>query len=93
MFFLVESCFLFALTRQKLPPFCQQGYARMQGLIGNERLRRHAVDAGLLEDHAVVDFSGDKLPDSRQGSQDQLLKDHVIPLRPLHHFVHAKDEF
>ncbi|XP_048812536.1 FAD-dependent oxidoreductase domain-containing protein 2 [Lagopus muta] len=91
--FFAESCFLFALTRQKLPPFCQQGYARMQGLIGNERLRRHAVDAGLLEDHAVMDFSGDKLPDSRQGSQDQLLKDHVIPLRPLHHFVHAKDEF
>ncbi|XP_042693639.1 FAD-dependent oxidoreductase domain-containing protein 2 [Centrocercus urophasianus] len=91
--FFAESCFLFALTRQKLPPFCQQGYARMQGLIGNERLRRHAVDAGLLEDHAVMDFSGDKLPDSRQGSQDQLLRDHMIPLRPLHHFVHAKDEF
>ncbi|XP_031455952.1 FAD-dependent oxidoreductase domain-containing protein 2 [Phasianus colchicus] len=91
--FFAESCFLFALTRQKLPPFCQQGYARLQGLIGNERLRRHAVEAGLLEDYAVMDFSDDKLPDSRQGSQDQLLRDHVIPLRPLHHFVNAKDEF
>lgn len=93
MFSLAESCFLFALTRQKLPPFCQQGYARMQGLTGSERLRRHAVEAGLLEDYAVTDFSGDKLPDSRQGSHDQLLRDHVIPLRPLHHLVNAKDEF
>uniref|UniRef100_A0A8V0YX17 FAD-dependent oxidoreductase domain-containing protein 2 n=1 Tax=Gallus gallus TaxID=9031 RepID=A0A8V0YX17_CHICK len=91
--FFAESCFLFALTRQKLPPFCQQGYARMQGLTGSERLRRHAVEAGLLEDYAVTDFSGDKLPDSRQGSHDQLLRDHVIPLRPLHHLVNAKDEF
>lgn len=91
--FFAESCFLFALTRQKLPPFCQQGYARMQGLTGSERLRRHAVEAGLLEDYAVMDFSGDKLPDSRQGSHDQLLRDHVIPLRPLHHLVNAKDEF
>ncbi|XP_015717642.1 FAD-dependent oxidoreductase domain-containing protein 2 [Coturnix japonica] len=91
--FFAESCFLFVLTHQKLPPFCQQGYARMQGLAGSERLRRHAVDAGLLEDYAVTGLSGDKLPDSRQGSQDQLLRDHVIPLRPLHHLVNAKDEF
>ncbi|XP_040400734.1 FAD-dependent oxidoreductase domain-containing protein 2 [Cygnus olor] len=85
--FFAESCFLFALTRQKLPPFCQQGYARMQGLAGSERLRRHAVAAGLLEDFAAADFSGDKLPDG-----DQLLKDHVVPVRPLQHLVNAKDE-
>ncbi|XP_072207530.1 FAD-dependent oxidoreductase domain-containing protein 2 [Excalfactoria chinensis] len=91
--FFAESCFLFALTHQKLPPFCQQGYARMQGLAGSERLRRHAVEAGLLEDYTITGLSGDKLPDSRQGSQDQLLRDHVIPLHPLHHLVNAKDEF
>ncbi|NXJ06259.1 FXRD2 protein, partial [Odontophorus gujanensis] len=90
--FFAESCFLFALTRQKLPPFCQQGYARMQGLAGSESLRRHAVKAGLLQDYAVTDFSGDKLPASLPESQGQLLRDHVIPLRPLHHLVHAKDE-
>lgn len=84
---LAESCFLFALTRQKLPPFCQQGYAKMQGLAGSERLRRHAVAAGLLEDFAAADFSGDKLPDG-----DQLLKEHVVPVRPLQHLVNAKDE-
>ncbi|XP_065599109.1 FAD-dependent oxidoreductase domain-containing protein 2 [Cyrtonyx montezumae] len=91
--FFAESCFLFALTHQKLPPFCQQGYARMQGLAGSESLRRHAVKAGLLEDYAATDFSGDKPPDSLPESQDQLLRDHVIALRPLHHLVNAKDEF
>ncbi|OXB77472.1 UNVERIFIED_CONTAM: hypothetical protein H355_015764 [Colinus virginianus] len=91
--FFAESCFLFALTRQKLPPFCQQGYARMQGLAGSESLRRHAVKAGLLEDYAATDFSGDKLPASLPESQDQLLRDDVVPLRPLHHLVNAKDEF
>lgn len=87
-----ESCFLFAFTRQKLPPFCQQGYARMQGLVGSEGLRRHAVEAGLLEDYALVDFLGDRLPESREGSQDQLLRDHAIPVHPLQHLVNAKDE-
>ncbi|XP_038612599.1 FAD-dependent oxidoreductase domain-containing protein 2 isoform X3 [Tachyglossus aculeatus] len=53
--FYAESCFLFALTRRKLPPFCQRGYLRMQGLVGNERLRRHAVESGLLPDLATPD--------------------------------------
>lgn len=90
--FPAESCFFFAFTRQKLPPFCQQGYVGMQGLLGSEGLRRHAVEAGLLEDYTPRDFSGDKTPDSREGSQDQLLRDHVIPVRPLQHLVNAKDE-
>lgn len=85
--FFAESCFLFALTRQKLPPFCQQGYARTQGLAGSERLRRHAVAAGLLEDFAAADFSGDELPGG-----DQLLKDHGGPVRPLQHLLNTKDE-
>ncbi|KAM6285631.1 FAD-dependent oxidoreductase domain-containing protein 2 [Spheniscus humboldti] len=90
--FFAESCFLFAFTRQKLPPFCRQGYVRMQGLVGSEGLRRHAVEAGLLEDYAPTDFSGDRPPDSREGSQDQLLRDQAIPVRPLQHLVNAKDE-
>ena len=52
--FCVESCFLFALTHQKLPPFCQQGYLRMQGLMGTESLRRHGIESGLLRDYATV---------------------------------------
>lgn len=46
--FYAESCFFFALTRQKLPPFCQHGYLRTQGLVGTERLRHHRVASGLL---------------------------------------------
>jgi len=52
--FYAESCFLFALTHQKLPPFCQQGYLRMQGLVGTETLRRHGVESGLLRDYTIV---------------------------------------
>ncbi|XP_038406614.1 FAD-dependent oxidoreductase domain-containing protein 2 [Canis lupus familiaris] len=52
--FYAESCFLFALTHQKLPPFCQQGYLRMQGLMGTESLRRHGIESGLLRDYATV---------------------------------------
>lgn len=53
--FCVESCFLFALTHQKLPPFCQQGYLRAQGLVGTESLRRHGVESGLLRDYTTAD--------------------------------------
>ncbi|NXP32736.1 FXRD2 protein, partial [Leiothrix lutea] len=49
--FFAESCFLFAFTHQKLPPSCQQGYVRMQGLVGSQELRHHAVQAGLLQDY------------------------------------------
>ncbi|KAB0400345.1 hypothetical protein E2I00_010441 [Balaenoptera physalus] len=52
--FYAESCFLFALTRQKLPPFCQQGYLRTQGLVGTESLRQRGVESGLLWDYATV---------------------------------------
>ncbi|KAM4670263.1 FAD-dependent oxidoreductase domain-containing protein 2 isoform 1-T1 [Amazona ochrocephala] len=90
--FFAESCFLFAFTRQKLPPFCRQGYMRMQGLEGSEGLWRHAVEAGLLQDYSITDFMGDRPPDSRKGSQDQLLRDHVISVHPLQHLVNAKDE-
>lgn len=65
---------------------------RMQGLVGSEGLRRHAVDAGLLEDYTPTDFLGDSPPDSQEGSQDQLLRDHTIPVRPLQHLVNTKDE-
>ncbi|XP_069510476.1 FAD-dependent oxidoreductase domain-containing protein 2 [Ambystoma mexicanum] len=50
--FFAESCFLFALTRRKQPPFCQLGYLKMQGLMGNEQLRHHAVASGLMPDYA-----------------------------------------
>ncbi|NXP11166.1 FXRD2 protein, partial [Thinocorus orbignyianus] len=90
--FFAESCFLFIFTRQKLPPFCGQGYVRMQGLVGSQGLQRHAVAAGLLEDYTPSDFLGDRAPDSHDGSQDQLLRDHVIAIRPLQHLVNAKDE-
>ncbi|XP_016017251.2 FAD-dependent oxidoreductase domain-containing protein 2 [Rousettus aegyptiacus] len=52
--FYAESCFLFALTRQKLPPFCQLGYLRTQGLVGTESLRQHRVERGLLQDYATA---------------------------------------
>ncbi|KAL2775663.1 FAD-dependent oxidoreductase domain-containing protein 2 isoform 2 precursor, partial [Daubentonia madagascariensis] len=61
--FYAESCFLFTLTRQKLPPFCQQGYLRMQGLASTESLRRHGVESRLLRDYAAV---GRHLEDSSQ---------------------------
>ncbi|XP_030062661.1 FAD-dependent oxidoreductase domain-containing protein 2 [Microcaecilia unicolor] len=62
--FFAESCFLFALTNRKSPPFCQQGYLRMQGLVGNEQLRHHAMDAGLLEDYTIME-SAEELEDHK----------------------------
>ncbi|XP_067998458.1 FAD-dependent oxidoreductase domain-containing protein 2 [Melanerpes formicivorus] len=90
--FFAESCFLFAFTHQKLPPFCRQGYMRMQGLLGSEGLLRRAAEAGLLEDYTLTDVSGDRPPGSHRAPQDQLLRDHVISVRPLQHLVNAKDE-
>ncbi|XP_028601491.2 FAD-dependent oxidoreductase domain-containing protein 2 isoform X2 [Podarcis muralis] len=89
--FYAESCFLFALTRQKLPPFCQQGYMRMQGLMGNERLSRHGVEAGLLEDYTAVDSPDERETGSTQ-SHDPLLEDHMIPNHQLQHLISTKDE-
>ncbi|CAI5786092.1 FAD-dependent oxidoreductase domain-containing protein 2 [Podarcis lilfordi] len=89
--FYAESCFLFALTRQKLPPFCQQGYMRMQGLMGNERLSRHGVEAGVLEDYTAVDSPDERETGSTQ-SHDPLLEDHMIPNHQLQHLISTKDE-
>ncbi|XP_003783300.1 FAD-dependent oxidoreductase domain-containing protein 2 [Otolemur garnettii] len=52
--FYAESCFLFTLTHQKLPPFCQQGYLKMQGLASTESLRQHGVESRLLRDYAAM---------------------------------------
>lgn len=89
--FYAESCFLFALIRRKLPPFCQQGYMRKQGLMGNERLRRHGVEAGLLEDYAAVD-SPHEQEDSSIQSYDQMLTDHRTPNHELKQLMSTKDE-
>ncbi|KAJ6658881.1 hypothetical protein lerEdw1_019517 [Lerista edwardsae] len=89
--FYAESCFLFALTRRRLPPFCQQGYMRMQGLMGNERLRRHGVEAGLLEDYTAVDSPNEQEGSSMQ-SHDQLLEDHMTPNGQLQQLISTKDE-
>ncbi|XP_056379659.1 FAD-dependent oxidoreductase domain-containing protein 2 [Hyla sarda] len=35
--FYADSCFIFSLTHQKLPIFCQQGYLQNQGLKGKEQ--------------------------------------------------------
>lgn len=64
----------------------------MQGLVGSQELRHHAVQAGLLQDYTHTDFLGDRPPASHDGSQEQLMRDHVIPVRPLQHLVNAKDE-
>ncbi|KAM5287928.1 FAD-dependent oxidoreductase domain-containing protein 2 [Ctenodactylus gundi] len=66
--FYAESCFLFVLTRQKLPPFCQQGYLQKQGLVATESLQQHGVESGLLRDYANM---GQQLEDSRQQPHDQ----------------------
>ncbi|KAM6162113.1 FAD-dependent oxidoreductase domain-containing protein 2 isoform 1-T1 [Erethizon dorsatum] len=65
--FYAESCFLFTLTRQKLPPFCQQGYLQMQGLVSTKSLREHGVESRLLRDYATM---GQVLEDSSQQPDD-----------------------
>lgn len=78
--FYAESCFLFALTRQKLPPFCQQGYLRMQGLVSTESLRQHRVESRLLRDDAPM---GRDLEDSSQHPGDQELLGAPLAPGPL----------
>lgn len=88
--FCVESCFLFALTRQKQPPFCQQGYLRMQGLVGNERLRQHGVESGLLRDYAAV---GKHRKDSTRQPRDREPTGRPrAPEPPAQAFNHDKEE-
>ncbi|KAH0616933.1 hypothetical protein JD844_028421 [Phrynosoma platyrhinos] len=89
--FYAESCFLFAFTHQRLPPFCQQGYMRMQGLMGNERLRRYGVEAGLLKDYAVMDSPSERKGGSVQ-SHDQLLNNQMTPNHQLQHLMSTRDE-
>lgn len=85
-----ESCFLFAFTHLRLPPFCQQGYMRKQGLVGSEKLQHHRVAAELIEHVAM------KLQDERESgtmqSHNQLLKSAKIPSHQLQHFTSTKDE-
>ncbi|XP_025782616.1 FAD-dependent oxidoreductase domain-containing protein 2 isoform X1 [Puma concolor] len=64
--FYAESCFLFALTHQKLPPFCQQGYLRTQGLVGTESLRRHREERRFPQGYATV---GRRREDGAQGPE------------------------
>ncbi|XP_027729225.1 FAD-dependent oxidoreductase domain-containing protein 2 [Vombatus ursinus] len=80
--FYAESCFLFALTRQKLPPFCQHGYMNMQGLVANERLRRHGIESGLMEDYSAV---GEQPLDQKPG-------DPGIPVHPSQHATSIKED-
>ncbi|KAF5919815.1 hypothetical protein HPG69_009804 [Diceros bicornis minor] len=77
--FYAESCFLFALTRQKQPPFCQQGYLRMQGLVGTENLRQHGVESGLLRDYAAV---GKRQEDSGRRPGDHEPAGHPLAPEP-----------
>ncbi|XP_001376043.2 FAD-dependent oxidoreductase domain-containing protein 2 [Monodelphis domestica] len=79
--FYAESCFLFALTRQKLPPFCQHGYMKMQGLMGNERLRRHGIESGLMEDYTMDEQPADQKPGVPR-----------IPNHPSQHATSIKEE-
>ncbi|XDC53874.1 hypothetical protein R6Z07M_005056 [Ovis aries] len=88
--FYAESCFLFALTHQKLPPFCQQGYLRTQGLVGTESLRQHGVESGLLWDSATMG--------QHQGASNQQPGDHgpggrsLAPGPPVSPFNSNKEE-
>lgn len=59
----IESCFLFTLTRQRLPPFCQQGYLRMQGLSSTKSLWQHGVESRLLQDYTAMENSNRWLGD------------------------------
>ncbi|XP_057597914.1 FAD-dependent oxidoreductase domain-containing protein 2 isoform X3 [Hippopotamus amphibius kiboko] len=88
--FYAESCFLFTLTRQKLPPFCQQGYLRTQGLMATESLRQHGMESGLLWDYAAVGrhrgSSGQQPGDHGQGGHP------LAPGPPVSPFNSKKEE-
>lgn len=45
--FYADSCFVFTLTHRKPPPFCQEGYLRMRGLMGTESLQQHRAATRL----------------------------------------------
>ncbi|XP_070612298.1 FAD-dependent oxidoreductase domain-containing protein 2 isoform X1 [Erythrolamprus reginae] len=88
--FFAESCFLFAFTHTRLPPFCQQGYMRNQGLVGSEKLQHHRVATEMNERTAVK--SQDERESDTMQSQNQLLKSTKISSRGLQHLTSTKDE-
>ncbi|XP_063283675.1 FAD-dependent oxidoreductase domain-containing protein 2 [Pelobates fuscus] len=72
--FFAESCFLFTLTHQKLPIYCQQGYLQNRGLVGTEHLRQHSIDAGLMENFSghIQRTAGDMLHRISGSKRDEL---------------------
>uniref|UniRef100_A0A8C5QSG7 FAD dependent oxidoreductase domain containing 2 n=1 Tax=Leptobrachium leishanense TaxID=445787 RepID=A0A8C5QSG7_9ANUR len=49
--FFAESCLYLALTHQKLPVFCHEGYLQNRGLTGTQKLRQLSQDSGLMESY------------------------------------------
>ncbi|XP_013925714.1 PREDICTED: FAD-dependent oxidoreductase domain-containing protein 2 [Thamnophis sirtalis] len=88
--FYAESCFLFAFTHLRLPPFCQQEYMKKQGLVGSEKLQHHRVAAELIE-HASIK-SQDEQESGTMESHNQLLKSTKISSHQLQHLTSTKDE-
>uniref|UniRef100_A0A670XUS6 L-amino-acid oxidase n=1 Tax=Pseudonaja textilis TaxID=8673 RepID=A0A670XUS6_PSETE len=88
--FYAESCFLFAFTHLKLPPFCQQGYMRKQGLVGTEKLQHHRIAAELIE-HTAMKSQGEQESSAMQ-SHNQLLTSTKISSHQLQHLTTTKDE-
>ncbi|XP_069823501.1 FAD-dependent oxidoreductase domain-containing protein 2 [Dendropsophus ebraccatus] len=62
--FYADSCFIFSLTHQKLPVYCQQGYLQNQGLKGKDEHRDYT---NHLERNVKVDISY-----SRNNGKDEL---------------------
>ncbi|XP_039209030.1 FAD-dependent oxidoreductase domain-containing protein 2 [Crotalus tigris] len=88
--FYADSCFLFAFTHLRLPPSCQQGYMRKQGLVGSEKLQHQRVAAELVE-HAAMK-SQDERENGAMQSHNQLLKSSKISSHQLQHLRSTKDE-
>lgn len=85
-----DSCFLLAFTHLKLPPSCQQGYMRKQGLVGSEKLQHQRVAAELVEHTAMK--SQDERESGTLQSHNQLLKSSKISGHQLQHLRSTKDE-
>lgn len=68
--FYADSCFVFSLTHQKLPIFCQQGYLQNQGLKGKDELRDDTSPLGFtmkMQRKVEVDISS-----SQRKGKDEL---------------------
>ncbi|XP_075038820.1 FAD-dependent oxidoreductase domain-containing protein 2 isoform X2 [Mixophyes fleayi] len=70
--FYADSCFVFSLTHQKLPIFCQQGYLQNQGLKGTAYLRQHGNDAGLTESYTKKNERTVEISHNRTNKRDEL---------------------